>query len=152
MTIWRVYDNGKPFQSANFLPFSTTGVKEGDAVFTSGHPGATQRLNTVAHLEFLRDAALPLSLDAFTAIRNSLNIYMQQGTEQKRQGNDDFFGIQELFVDKAIGSRRRCLRRAILLNIQEQNPVLIRTSRVDGIGEALSGPTHWHDTARRHLI
>ena len=94
MTIWRVYDNGKPFQSANFLPFSTTGVKEGDAVFTSGHPGATQRLNTVAHLEFLRDAALPLSLDAFTAIRNSLNIYMQQGTEQKRQGNDDFFGIE----------------------------------------------------------
>ena len=94
MTIWRVYDNGKPFQSANFLPFSMTGVKEGDAVFTSGHPGATQRLNTVAHLEFLRDAALPLSLDAFTAIRNSLNIYMQQGTEQKRQGNDDFFGIE----------------------------------------------------------
>lgn len=94
MTIWRVYDNGKPFQPAHFLPFSTTGVKEGDAVFTSGHPGATQRLNTVAHLEFLRDAALPLSLDAFTAIRNSLNTYMQQGVEQKRQGNDDFFGIE----------------------------------------------------------
>ena len=27
-------------------------------------------------------------------IRNSLNTYMQQGTEQKRQGNDDFFGIE----------------------------------------------------------
>jgi hypothetical protein len=44
--------------------------KEGDAVFTSGHPGATQRLNTVAHLEFLRDYALPLSINAFTQIRN----------------------------------------------------------------------------------
>ena len=67
MTIWRVYENGKPFQTKNYLPWSTTGVKDGDAVFTSGHPGATQRLNTVAHLEFLRDYALPLSINAFTA-------------------------------------------------------------------------------------
>ena len=67
MTIWRVYENGKPFQAKTYLPWSTSGVKEGDAVFTSGHPGATQRLNTVAHLEFLRDHALPLSIDTFTA-------------------------------------------------------------------------------------
>lgn len=94
MTLWRVYENGKPFGSTSYLPFSTTGLKEGDAVFTSGHPGATQRLNTVAHLEFLRDNALPLSLDAFTTIRNSLDAYMKQGPEQARQGNDDFFGIE----------------------------------------------------------
>ena len=94
MTIWRVYENGKPFQTKNYLPWSTTGVKEGDAVFTSGHPGATQRLNTVAHLEFLRDQALPLSINAFTEIRKSLDEYMQQGPEQARQANDDFFGIE----------------------------------------------------------
>lgn len=94
MTIWRVYENGKPFHSTSYLPWSTTGVKDGDAVFTSGHPGATQRLNTVAHLEFLRDQALPLSIDAFTQIRNSLEAYSKQGPEQKRQANDDFFGIE----------------------------------------------------------
>lgn len=94
MTIWRVYDNGKPFETKNYLPWSTTGVKDGDAVFTSGHPGATQRLNTVAHLEFLRDYALPLSITAFTEIRNSLDAYMKQGAEQARQANDDFFGIE----------------------------------------------------------
>jgi hypothetical protein len=94
MTIWRVYENGKPFQTKNYLPWSTTGVKEGDAVFTSGHPGATQRLNTVAHLEFLRDQALPLSINAFTEIRNSLDDYIKQGPEQARQANDDFFGIE----------------------------------------------------------
>ena len=94
MTIWRVYENGKPFQTKNYLPWSTTGVKEGDAVFTSGHPGATQRLNTVAHLEFLRDQALPLSINAFTEIRNSLDTYIKQGPEQARQANDDFFGIE----------------------------------------------------------
>src|SRR5215213_5967479 len=94
MTIWRVYENGKPFHTANYLRFSSTGVKEGDAVFTSGHPGATQRLNTVAHLEFLRDQALPLSINAFTQIRDSLDAYMKLGPEQSRQAADEFFGIE----------------------------------------------------------
>jgi hypothetical protein len=94
MTIWRVYENDKPFQTKNYLPWSTTGVKEGEAVFTSGHPGATQRLNTVAHLEFLRDQALPLSINAFTEIRNSLDAYMKLGAEQARQASDEFFGME----------------------------------------------------------
>lgn len=94
MTIWRVYDNGRPYASNSYLPWSTTGVKEGDAVFTSGHPGATQRLNTVAHLEFLRDYALPLSIDAFSQIRASLDAYRAQGAEAARQANDEFFGIE----------------------------------------------------------
>ena len=94
MTIWRVYENGKPFQTKNYLPWSAAGVKEGEAVFTSGHPGATQRLNTVAHLEFLRDQALPLSINAFTEIRNTLDAYRQLGPEQARQSNDEVFGIE----------------------------------------------------------
>ena len=94
MTLWRVYENGKPFQTRSYLPWSTDGVKDGDAVFTSGHPGQTQRLNTVAHLEFLRDYALPMSLTAFTAIRDSLDDYSKQGPEQARQAKDDFFSIE----------------------------------------------------------
>ena len=94
MTIWRVYENGKPFTTKSYLPFSSSGVKDGEAVFTSGHPGQTQRLNTVAHLEFLRDYALPLSITSFTAIRDSLEAYSSQGAEQQRQAKDDFFSIE----------------------------------------------------------
>ena len=94
MTLWRVYEDGKPLVTEHFLPWSTTGVADGEAVFTSGHPGATQRLNTAAHLEFLRDFALPLSLNAFSAIRNALDAYARQGPEQERQAKDDFFGIE----------------------------------------------------------
>ena len=94
MTIWRVYENGKPLQTKHYLPWSTAGVKEGEAVFTSGHPGATQRLNTVAHLEFLRDVALPVSLDAYTQMRDALEAYAKQGAEQARQANDDFFSLE----------------------------------------------------------
>lgn len=94
MTLWRVYEDGKPLATAHFLPWSTTGVKQGEAVFTSGHPGTTQRLNTVVHLEFLRDYALPISLNAFTEIRATLDAYAKKGPEQERQAKDDFFGIE----------------------------------------------------------
>jgi hypothetical protein len=94
MTIWRVYENGKPLQTKHFLPWSTAGAKEGEAVFTSGHPGATQRLNTVAHLEFLRDIALPVSLNAFAQMRDALDAYAKQGVELARQANDEFFSIE----------------------------------------------------------
>jgi hypothetical protein len=94
MTIWRVYENDRPLSTSNYLPWSVTGAAEGEPVFTSGHPGQTQRLNTVAHLEFLRDYALPISLGAFTEIRNALEAYGKQGPEQLRQAKDDFFSVE----------------------------------------------------------
>ena len=94
MTLFRVYENGKPLVVKNFLPWSTAGVKEGEPVFTSGHPGATQRLNTVAHLEALRDHSLPANLDIYTRIRNALEAYGKKGSEQERQQRDLFFGIE----------------------------------------------------------
>ena len=117
MTLWRVYENGKPLVTRHFLPWSTTGVKDGEAVFTSGHPATTQRLNTAAHLEFLRDFALPVSLNAFSAIRSALDAYARKGPEQERQAKDDFFGIEnslkswkgqiEGLRDRALMSKKR---------------------------------------------
>ena len=51
----RLYENDKPAKTPHFLKWSPAGTKEGDLVFTTGHPGATQRLNTVAHLKYMRD-------------------------------------------------------------------------------------------------
>ncbi len=94
MALFRVYEGGKPLQSKNYLPWSTAGTKEGEPVFTSGHPGATQRLNTIAHLEYLRDYALPLTLEAYTRIRDSLAAYGKQGAEQEREIKDLIFSIE----------------------------------------------------------
>jgi hypothetical protein len=94
MTLFRVYENGKPLVVQHYLPWSTAGTKEGEPVFTSGHPGATQRLNTVAHLEALRDHSLPANIAIYGAIRDALEAYGKHGSEQERQSRDLFFGIE----------------------------------------------------------
>jgi hypothetical protein len=94
MTLFRVYEEGKPAAVKHFLPWSASGVKENEPVFTSGHPGATQRLNTMAHLEQLRDHSLPANLEIYGRLRNALEAYGKQGPEQERQAKDLFFSIE----------------------------------------------------------
>lgn len=52
----RAYENDKPVNSSEyFFKFSQDGIKPGEPIFTVGNPGTTQRLKTVAQLEYYRD-------------------------------------------------------------------------------------------------
>lgn len=54
----RVYDeNGKPLKSPNYYKFNTEGPKEDEVLFTIGNPGQTNRLKTIAQLEYSRDVS-----------------------------------------------------------------------------------------------
>ncbi|MBA4319993.1 MAG: peptidase S46 [Flavobacterium sp.] len=59
---FRAYENGKPIKAEHFFKWSKEGAKEGEPVFVVGNPGSTQRLLSVAHLEFLRDKTYKYSL------------------------------------------------------------------------------------------
>ncbi len=48
MALFRVYDNGKPLHTDNYLKWSAKGAAPGELIFISGHPGSTQRDDTVA--------------------------------------------------------------------------------------------------------
>src|SRR3984957_4824512 len=65
MALYRVYDNGKPLHTDNFLKWSTKGAAPGELVFVSGHPGATSRQDTVAELLLERDTVEPSVIQYF---------------------------------------------------------------------------------------
>ena len=94
MALVRVYENNQPVQVENYFKWSTKGAKEGDLVFVTGHPGTTSRLNTVAHLEFLRDSAIPLLLRMLESRRDVLKQYMAQGDEQTRRAQNELNSIE----------------------------------------------------------
>jgi len=94
MALVRVYENGQPVKVDNYFKWSTTGAKTGELVFVTGHPGSTSRLNTVAHLESLRDVSIPLLLRMLETRRDMLKQYMTQGEEQTRRAQNELNSIE----------------------------------------------------------
>jgi hypothetical protein len=55
----RVYgSDGEPLKTDHYFSWSQDGVEEGSVVFVIGNPGPTNRLNTMAQLEFQRDVSV----------------------------------------------------------------------------------------------
>ena len=94
MALVRVYENNQPIKVENYFKWSKAGAKDGELVFVTGHPGATQRLNTVAHLESLRDTSIALLLRVLEARQKSLKQYMAQGEEQTRRAQNELNSVE----------------------------------------------------------
>jgi Peptidase S46 len=94
ITFFRVYENDKPAHIDNYLQWSRTGVKDGDLIFVSGHPGSTGRLLTMAQLEFLRDMQYPASLKMFARRIALLQNFSKESEENARIAKEDIFGLQ----------------------------------------------------------
>jgi hypothetical protein len=94
MALVRVYENNQPIKVENYFKWSKAGAKDGELVFVTGHPGATQRLNTVAHLESLRDTSISLLLRVLEARQKSLKQYMAQGEEQTRRAQNELNSVE----------------------------------------------------------
>ncbi|MBX3442552.1 MAG: S46 family peptidase [Planctomyces sp.] len=91
---FRVYENDQPLQVQHFLDWREDGVNDGELVFLVGHPGRTNRLNTVAHLEYLRDVNTPEFIDMIRRLEVALSAWANRSPENARRAQDDLFGIQ----------------------------------------------------------
>jgi V8-like Glu-specific endopeptidase len=84
MSLLRVYADGQPITNNDWFPINPKGANENELVMTLGHPGATQRLLTMAELETQRDLVLPFRLIFASEYRGLLLQYSRQGAEQAR--------------------------------------------------------------------
>ena len=110
----RVWDaNGQPLKTKHYLTWAKEGAKEGDLVFVSGHPGATQRQLTVAELEFQRDVALPFQLLYLAERRGMLREYASTTPERFRTTRAKLRSVENAL--KALRGRHQALAEPSLL-------------------------------------
>ncbi|MFO0967567.1 MAG: S46 family peptidase [Gemmataceae bacterium] len=93
VTLFRVYEDGKPVKVTHFLKWNNKGVSDEELVFVSGHPGRTSRLNTVAELEYLRDKGYPYLLQRLNRWEVLASVFGGQGQEFERRAKDFMFTV-----------------------------------------------------------
>jgi hypothetical protein len=121
MAFLRAYEDGKPASTPQYLRWRREGARENEAVFISGHPGTTQRLLTMAELQFLRDKTLPNWLLRFSELRGRMIQYAELGSEQSR-----FIQEPLLQIENAIK-----VRRNQLLALLDEEVLALKTEQED---------------------
>jgi hypothetical protein len=116
MALFRVYDNGKPLQTDNYLKWSAKGAGPGDLIFISGNPGATSRQDTMAQLMVERDVIEPAVTEYLKRRIATAQAFAAQGPEKARLVGSTIFGMQnslkvyigraEALSDKAILTKK----------------------------------------------
>jgi Peptidase S46 len=133
MCFFRAYEDGKPAKVEHFLKWSKNGVSDDELVFVSGHPGNTDRLNTVADLEYQRDFRYPYSLQLLNRREVLYTIYGMQSADHERKSKEDLFsvansrkarywglvGLQDAAIMNKKIAQEKTLREAV-----EKNPKL----------------------------
>ena len=134
MSLVRVYENDKPVHPESYFKWSTAGAKDGSLVFVTGNPGSTSRLDTVAHLEELRDTSIPIILRLLERREAMLKKYMAMGEEQTRRAQNELNSVQNSLKvyrgqlaglkDRAFMARKQAaeaaLRRWVAANPERQ--------------------------------
>ena len=92
--LFRVYENGKPLATKDYLKWNPMGAKDEELVFVAGHPGSTSRLDTLAQLEFERDIVEPSVLKLLKHRIDVLKKYSARGAEQQREAETEIFGLE----------------------------------------------------------
>jgi hypothetical protein len=83
-SLMRVYENGKPARTPDFLQWRPEGPRAGDPVFVPGHPGSTSRLLTVEQLKFQRGISFPAYIARNSELRGRMIEWAKTGDEPRR--------------------------------------------------------------------
>jgi hypothetical protein len=134
MALVRVYENGKPLHTDNFLKWSAKGAAPGELIFISGHPGSTSRDDTMAQLQVERDVIEPAVTEYLQRRIATAQAFAELGPEQARLVGSLIFGLQnslkvylgraDALADKAILAKKQAeetdFRQKVAANPQWQ--------------------------------
>jgi hypothetical protein len=140
ITFFRIYENDKPVHLDNYLQWSKVGVKDGDLVFVSGHPGNTDRLKTVAQIQFLKNVDYPSRLAVYKRRIAMLQKFSAESAENARIAQENIFGLQN--SQKAINGEYEGLKD---LSVMSQINMAEREREKAYMDKNPSGPNPWEE-------
>lgn len=94
LCFFRAYENGQPAKVEHFLKWNPQGAAEGDLVFVAGHPGRTNRFNTLAQVQDMRDNDLPYRLEQIYRNETTLVAWAARDRENARRAAGSIVGIR----------------------------------------------------------
>jgi hypothetical protein len=117
MALYRVYDNGKPLHTENYLKWSTKGAGPGDLVFVPGNPGSTSRQDTMVQLLMERELRGPAIVEYLQRRIAAAQEFGKQGPDQEQKVESTIFflqnslkvylGREEALSDKTIVAKKQ---------------------------------------------
>jgi hypothetical protein len=156
---FRVYEDGKPVEPPHYLSWSKAGAQDEELIFVAGNPGRTDRLNTVAHLQFLRDTVFPELLNLIRRREIMLQNYSERGLENERRARDELFGYQNSrkarlgglagLQDPSIMDAKRKDERSLRQAIDEDPQLRDARDAWDQVSTALAA---WHPIYVDHSL
>jgi hypothetical protein len=157
---FRVYEDGKPIQPEHYLKWSPAGARDDELIFISGHPGRTDRMDTLAHLEFLRDLDFPLRLTVIRRREVLLRTFSDRNPENARRAEDELFtyqnsrkariGMLQGLQDPAIMARKRADEKGLRGKVQG-DPKLA-AAHADAWDQVAGSLTSWRAIHRPHYL
>ena len=126
----RAYDaEGKPVKSPHFFQWSEKGAEENEPVFIVGRPGDTDRLLSLAELNYYRDAWVPTILTLFNEKYQAQFEHYQAHPEREAQlladllsvanGRKVFAGYQLALHDEYLMAKKQDFERELKKRMNE---------------------------------
>jgi hypothetical protein len=96
-TFFRVYENGKPIVSKDYLKWNSNGPQKEELLFVSGHPGSTDRDKTLQQIVYMRDHYFPETLKIIESKLKLLREFSQKGKDEARIAKNDILGLENSY-------------------------------------------------------